>query len=104
MFRTPWICSRCIRLPWKQARKTQWRLNSTVAHPGGTSQVVYPALLARAKNIASEHKALSERLNDSYDITSAKRVGELASIVDALNRYQTADEVRGKELLLGNLC
>lgn len=47
----------------------------------------------RAKNIASEHKILSEKLNESYDNTAAKRVGELASIVDALYRYQKADEV-----------
>ncbi|TLD24571.1 release factor [Venturia nashicola] len=88
MLRTPWICSRCLALRWKQTRRLQWRLNSTVAQPG----VVYPALLARAKNIASEHKVLSEKLNESYDNTAAKRVGELASIVDALNRYQKADE------------
>ncbi|QDS72970.1 hypothetical protein FKW77_008663 [Venturia effusa] len=92
MFRTSWICSRCLALPWKQTRKSQWRLNSTAAQPEIKSQVVYPALLARAKNIASEHKILSEKLNESYDNTVAKRVGELASIVDALSRYQKADE------------
>lgn len=64
-----------------------------MAQPGVNSQVVYPALLVRAKNIASEHKILSEKLNESYDNTAAKRVGELASIVDALYRYQKADEV-----------
>jgi peptide chain release factor 1 len=94
MFRTPWICSRCLALPWKQARKTQWRrFNSTQAQPGINSQIVYPALLARAKSIAYEYAKLSEKLIDSYDNASAKRVGELASIVDALNRYQKADEV-----------
>ncbi|KAE9989127.1 hypothetical protein EG328_000058 [Venturia inaequalis] len=92
MLRISWICSRCLAPPWKQTRSLQWRPNSTVAQSGLNSQIVYPALLARAKNIASEHKLLSEKLNESYDNTAAKRVGELASIVDALNSYQKADE------------
>lgn len=75
-----------------------------MTQPGINSQVVYPALLARAKNIESEHKTLSEKLNESYDNTAAKRVGELASIVDALKRYQKADEVRCDHLLYNRSC
>ncbi|KAG7054619.1 RF-1 domain-containing protein [Colletotrichum scovillei] len=49
-----------------------------------------PALLQRARNIAKEHDALAAALEADYDSKTARRVGELSSVVTALREWEKA--------------
>ncbi|KAF3032444.1 hypothetical protein E8E11_002365 [Didymella keratinophila] len=51
-----------------------------------------PALLSRARNIAVEHKTLTEKLADGFDTKSAKKLGEYGPIVSALEKWDKANE------------
>jgi hypothetical protein len=55
---------------------------------------IYPALLARARTVYAEHTAVSKQLLEDYDVGNAKKAGELAPIVSALKRWESANEVR----------
>lgn len=59
-----------------------------------TLEVIPPALLARAREIAAEHKQLSEKLTNGFDTRAAKRMGESGPIVNALGDWEKANEVR----------
>ena len=50
-------------------------------------------MLNRARSIAAEHARLSEQLADSFDTKTAKRVGELAPVTNALKEWDKANEV-----------
>ncbi|KAJ4403675.1 Peptide chain release factor 1, mitochondrial [Didymella pomorum] len=56
------------------------------------SDSIPPALLARARNIAVEHKTLTEKLADGFDTKSAKKLGEYGPIVSALEKWDKANE------------
>lgn len=58
-----------------------------------TSESVPPALLARARTIAFEHKQLTEKLADGFDTRAAKKLGEYSAIVNALKEWDKAKEV-----------
>ncbi|KAH1374861.1 hypothetical protein KXW98_004339 [Aspergillus fumigatus] len=84
-----WICSRCLaRSAWTtlsyRAISQQRNLN--------TNSHLSPALLARARSLAAEHTRLSAQLTESFDAKTAKRVGELASIAQALQEWDRAHE------------
>ncbi|OHW93920.1 peptide chain release factor 1 [Colletotrichum incanum] len=49
-----------------------------------------PALLQRARNLATEHDALSRSLESDYDTKTARRIGELSSVVTALREWEQA--------------
>ena len=51
-----------------------------------------PALLRRARAAAIEHGTLTEKLASSFDTASAKRLGELSNVVDAVKDYDGAAE------------
>lgn len=55
--------------------------------------MIPPALLLRARNIALEHKSLTEKLANGFDTKSAKKLGEYNSIVKALEQWDKANEV-----------
>ncbi|GKT44824.1 putative peptide methionine sulfoxide reductase [Colletotrichum spaethianum] len=48
------------------------------------------ALLQRARNLATEHDALSRSLESDYDTKTARRIGELSSVVTALREWEQA--------------
>jgi peptide chain release factor 1 len=56
------------------------------------SESIPPALLSRARNIAVEHKTLTEKLADGFDTKSAKKLGEYGPIVSALEKWDKANE------------
>jgi len=62
--------------------------------PNAYSEILPPALLSRARTIAQEHKELSQKLSGGFDATSAKKLGELSSVTNALNEFEKAKEVR----------
>ncbi|KAK4540145.1 hypothetical protein LTR36_009731 [Oleoguttula mirabilis] len=51
---------------------------------------ISPALLSRARSIASEHATLKEKLAIDYDTRAAKRLGELQSTSSAVKEYDKA--------------
>lgn len=57
------------------------------------AELISPALLSRARNIALEHKTLTEKLSNGFDAKSAKKLGEYGSIVNALEKWDKANEV-----------
>lgn len=57
------------------------------------SDIVPRALLARARNVALEHKQLTQKLSTGFDTQSAKKLGEYGPIVNALGEWDKASEV-----------
>jgi hypothetical protein len=58
-----------------------------------TSSLIPPALLTRARDVALEHKRLTERLTDGFDTRAAKKLGEYSPVVNALGEWDRANEV-----------
>ncbi|TVY80491.1 putative peptide chain release factor [Lachnellula suecica] len=83
MFGAPWICRRCINTYLKPARRRLLRFSSTSSHASFS-----PALLARARNMASEHDRLSEETAEKFDSKIAKRIGELSRVTAALKDWE----------------
>ncbi|KAK1540552.1 RF-1 domain-containing protein [Colletotrichum paranaense] len=79
------------------SRTVQKPLNQYVMPSGGEDKgrvhataTLPPALLQRARNIAKEHDALAAALEADYDSKTARRVGELSSVVTALREWEKA--------------
>ncbi|KAF1808114.1 release factor [Eremomyces bilateralis CBS 781.70] len=93
--------SRGVEIPrlWRQARQRcprpyniqQLRYSSSPRTPS-TNPSISPILLTRASSLVSEHARLTTQLSASYDLPTAKRVGELTPIASALTSYQSAHE------------
>ncbi|KAL1958459.1 hypothetical protein VTO42DRAFT_4323 [Malbranchea cinnamomea] len=91
MFRTFWVCSRCLsRAPWlaESLRAARWQSYSTAS----TGTLLSPALLNRARTLANEHGSLTAKLAESFDSQVAKRAGELARTANALKEWDSAHE------------
>ncbi|KAM0541371.1 hypothetical protein ACHAO7_010577 [Fusarium culmorum] len=56
--------------------------------PPDASPLLAPALLQRAQSLTTEHDALQKNLNSSFDSTTAKRVGELSRVAEALKALE----------------
>lgn len=50
------------------------------------------SLLNRARAVTTEHDTLSKSLAEKYDSKTAKRVGELARVANALKEWERAKE------------
>lgn len=60
-----------------------------------------PALLARARNMASEHDKLSKEMSDGFDAKISKRMGELKGVTSALKEWEdTQNSLSELEALL----
>ncbi|KAJ4381575.1 Peptide chain release factor 1, mitochondrial [Didymella sp. IMI 355093] len=88
MLTTAWVCRSCLsRIARPLARRNLRHQSSTAA-----SESIPPALLSRARNIAVEHKTLTDKLADGFDTKSAKKLGEYGPIVGALQKWDKANE------------
>jgi peptide chain release factor 1 len=56
-------------------------------------ELVPSGLLTRARDVALEHKQLTEKLANGFDTRSAKKLGEYSPIVNALGEWDKANEV-----------
>ncbi|OMP84860.1 putative peptide chain release factor 1, mitochondrial [Diplodia seriata] len=84
-----WICRRCLLRSSFPARSAAFvRRQTTSASPNSISS----AVLKRARAVAAEHAQLSEKLVDSFDTRTAKKAGEAAPIVAALQEWEKANE------------
>lgn len=85
-----WVCRRCLLRSSFPVRPSVFvRRQATNASPDSIS----PAVLKRARAVAAEHAQLSQKLVDSFDTRTAKKVGETASIASALREWEKANEV-----------
>lgn len=64
-----------------------------------TASVISPSLLGRARSIAAEYDKLSNELENEFSTQKAQKIGELSSVTKALNDWDTANKVIGKEPL-----
>ena len=79
-------------------------INDVLTLAAAGSESIPLALLARARNIAVEHKSLTEKLADGFDTKSAKKLGEYGPIVSALEKWDKANEVRGMSNMCGSVA
>ncbi|EGP92640.1 uncharacterized protein MYCGRDRAFT_98231 [Zymoseptoria tritici IPO323] len=89
---TPWICSRCLRSlarPIKGQLRLRRRYQSTAAASTANDNLS-SALLSRARNVASEHATLTQKLATDFDASAAKRLGELTRTANAIQEYDKA--------------
>ncbi|KAG7407846.1 putative peptide chain release factor 1 [Fusarium oxysporum f. sp. rapae] len=82
---TPWICRTCTRALTRSHMRQFVRFATNDASP-----LLAPALLQRAQSLTTEHDDLQKTLNNSFDSTIAKRVGELSRVAEALKAWQTS--------------
>ncbi|KAH8685891.1 hypothetical protein BGZ60DRAFT_466532 [Tricladium varicosporioides] len=85
MFGAPWICRRCMNTYLKPGRRRLIRFASNESH-GSFS----PVLLARARDMASEHDRLTDQTAESFDAKIQKRIGELKRVTEALREWEAS--------------
>lgn len=69
---------------------------TVAAYPGNA---ITQALLARARSISAEHDRLSQQIATNYDVTIARKAGELSATVKALNEWESEQKVGSDEIL-----
>ncbi|KAF2092105.1 release factor [Saccharata proteae CBS 121410] len=82
-----WVCRRCLSKASRPLIRQSIRWQST-----NTSESISPALLSRARSIAAEHDQLTKKLAENFDINTAKRIGEISRVADALKEWDRAEE------------
>jgi hypothetical protein len=65
--------------------------NNISVLPGGDS--ISPVLLSRARSMASEYSKLSNELREDFNPRTAKRIGELSAVTNALKEWEDANTV-----------
>ncbi|KAI9833599.1 MAG: hypothetical protein M1819_003552 [Sarea resinae] len=85
-----------ITAQWNSIPGIGWTLTSSTA---AGNDAIPLALLSRARAMAAEHSRLSQQLGEGFDTRTARRVGELTSITNALKDWEEAnkslDELNG---------
>lgn len=93
--RSHWLCSRCLGHPLRTVarplRQGLVRLQSTATT--SSDGILSPVLLRRAKSIAEEHARLSAENAENYDLTIAKKIGEIGPVAAALKEWDEAHNV-----------
>ncbi|KAI1099532.1 release factor [Jackrogersella minutella] len=85
MLTAQWACRRCIKALAQPRNRQFLRLASTDAQT-----YLPPVLLSRARNIAAEHDKLVNAIKDEFDPKTAKRIGELSRVANALKEWDAA--------------
>jgi peptide chain release factor 1 len=52
-----------------------------------------PSLLQRARLIAAEHKQLSQQNAEDYDLSVARRIGEIKTVAEVVKEWDDAHNV-----------
>ncbi|KAF2276913.1 release factor [Westerdykella ornata] len=92
MTTAPWICRTCLSRFVRPLARSNARFQSTRS----SKETIPAGLLARARNIAIEHKQLTEKLANGFDARAAKKIGEYSPIVEALKAWEKANESVGE--------
>ncbi|KAI1086562.1 release factor [Rostrohypoxylon terebratum] len=85
MLTSQWLCRGCLKTLAQSQTRQFLRLASTDARKN-----LPPILLRRAQNLAAEHDKLASALEKDYNSDTAKRVGELSRVADALHKWNAA--------------
>ncbi|KAI1113559.1 release factor [Nemania sp. NC0429] len=85
MFPAQWICRRCIAASARPFNRFLIRLAST-----NTASALPSVLLERARKMSREHDQLAAALESNFDTKTAKRMGELSRVAEALKEWDTA--------------
>ncbi|KAI1395023.1 release factor [Hypoxylon fuscum] len=85
MLTAQWVCRRCLKALAQPRNRQFLRLASTDANTN-----LPLVLLQRARNIAAEHEKLASALANDFDTKTAKRVGELSRVAEALKEWENA--------------
>lgn len=64
-----------------------------ISRKAARPETVPSALLNRARDVALEHKKLTEKLSNGFDTRAAKKLGEYSPIVNVLGEWDKANEV-----------
>lgn len=94
MLKTRWSRLICCNSALAYSARRTSRCHSTTA--AATVPTISPALLGRAQALASEHRQLSKQLNSEYDVRIAKKAGSLSVVAEALNGWESANNVRSR--------
>ncbi|KAK3944114.1 putative peptide chain release factor 1, mitochondrial [Diplogelasinospora grovesii] len=86
MLAAPWVCRTCARSLRRAGLFQVLRRASTAAVPN----TLPPVLLERARKIAAEHDQLSASLATDFDAKTAKRIGEISRVANALKELEAA--------------
>ncbi|KAL2071629.1 hypothetical protein VTL71DRAFT_12864 [Oculimacula yallundae] len=89
MLGASWICRRCLNASLKPGRRRLLRFTSTKSNAS-----ISPVLLSRARNMAIEHERLITESSDTFDAKTAKRIGELKSVAEALREWEYIRDTR----------
>jgi peptide chain release factor 1 len=89
MFTTPWICRTCFLRLSRRASRAYTRFQSTASK---TAESLPPALFSRARSIANEYDELTKKLANGFDTRAARKLGELSPVVNALKKWEKANE------------
>lgn len=82
-----------LRSRWAATFSRSWQPCRAHVSTSSTASTLSPVLLSRARALATEHAHLAEKLQEEYDIKTAKKAGSLTSIVSSLNDWETANDV-----------
>ncbi|KAI1172753.1 release factor [Nemania sp. FL0916] len=88
-----WTCRRCMTAMTALGQpsvRSSIRPSIRFASTNTTTTTLSPILLKRARGIAKEHDELAASLGDSFDTTTAKRMGELSRVTAALKEWDAA--------------
>ncbi|KAF2130587.1 release factor [Dothidotthia symphoricarpi CBS 119687] len=85
---SPWVCRNCLSRVARPLFRRHIRLQSTVAK----TESIPPALLTRARTLASESQSLTDQLANGFDTRAAKKLGEYSPVVNALKDWDKANE------------
>jgi peptide chain release factor 1 len=102
-----WVCRKCLLRSAKPFAQHQLRYRTTgecyhLARLSSkadsntkqaTIETIPPALLTRARDVALEHKKLTEKLAHGFEARAAKKLGQYGPVVSALGRWDKAQEV-----------
>ncbi|KJZ75150.1 hypothetical protein HIM_05344 [Hirsutella minnesotensis 3608] len=87
MLAAPWICRSCARALRRPASRPLARF---ITNDAASPSTLAPVLLLRAKSLTAEHDALKGQLDETFDASRAKRVGELSRVATALRAWEAA--------------
>ncbi|KAJ4508505.1 Peptide chain release factor 1, mitochondrial [Exophiala dermatitidis] len=71
-------------------RQARFQSSASTAIADDPESQISPVLLERARAIATEHQQLAAANANNYDVTTAKRIGELSSVAKALKEWEDA--------------
>ncbi|KAL6246112.1 Peptide chain release factor 1, mitochondrial [Rhinocladiella similis] len=84
------LCSKCLGPSQRTVVRPTFGGSVRFQSSYDTESQLSPILLRRARSIAAEHAQLSAANIENYDVSIAKKIGELSSVCEALKDWEDA--------------